>query len=170
MLKPRPSAASTNKTLFLDLDETLIHCVISQSDGFSHQVRVQEYDVTHFIMQVFFNLRPYAIDFLINMSQLYELVLFTAADKYYAEAFFEFLNLQSNGAISQFLCRDHCIHLYKKVFVKDLRVVSNRQLKNMVLLDNSAHSFGGLMNNGVPIKSFISDQRDLELMHIEPYL
>jgi CTD small phosphatase-like protein 2 len=123
-----------------------------------------------YLIQVYFNLRPHAIEFLVNMAQIFELVLFTAADSEYASAFFDYLNMRSDNAMSQFLSREHCINVYKTLFVKDLRIITNRHLKDMVLLDNSTHNFGGLMENGIPICTYIDDNRDLELLYMETYL
>lgn len=72
-----------------------------------------------------------------------------------------YLNDRTNGSLSQLLCRDDCIHVYKTLFFKDLRIISNRQLRDMILLDNSAHSFGCLVNNGVPISAFTDEHNDL---------
>jgi len=35
--------------------------------------------------------------------------------------------------------------------VKDLRIVDNRELKDIVIVDNLVHSFGLQIENGIPI-------------------
>jgi CTD small phosphatase-like protein 2 len=100
------------------------------------------------------------------MSKIFELVLFTTGIFSYAEAFFNYFNSLTNNSFSEFLCRDTCVHIYKTIFFKDLRVIGNRSLKNMILLDNSVYCMGSLLNNGVPIISFTGNSDDLELMHI----
>jgi len=57
-------------TLVLDLDETLIH---------------YNEEVHRSIQGIQFNTRPFANDFLIEMSKFFELVIFTAADQTYAD-------------------------------------------------------------------------------------
>lgn len=151
------------KTLFVDLDETLVHTSFVESADFIHCMEIQD-------RKVWFNVRPHAFEFLKNMEKHYELVLFTAAERYYAEAFYDYFNLRADGAFTTLLHREHCIHIYKGLYFKDLRVVQNRQLKDMVLLDNSTHCFGTLLNNGVPISSFTKDSNDYELMFLEEYL
>lgn len=105
MLRPRPTKASTGKTLLIDLDETLICSGKGESHCFGNRVTVKNSDVPTPLIQIWFSLRPYAIEFLENMSCLYELVLFTAAEREYAQAFFEFFNQRTDGAFNQFLCR-----------------------------------------------------------------
>lgn len=151
------------KTLFVDLDETLVHTSFTEGAEFVNCLEIES-------RTVWFNVRPHAFEFLKNMGKLYEIVMFTAAERSYAEAFFNYFNLRSDGAISELLSRENCVHIYKGVYFKDLRIVQNRHLKDMVLLDNSAHCFGSLLNNGVPISSFTKDPHDYELMFLESYL
>lgn len=48
-------------------------------------------------------------------------------------------------------------------FIKDLRIISNRQLKDIVIIDNLIHSFGLQIDNGIPIMDFTDDPNDKEL-------
>jgi CTD small phosphatase-like protein 2 len=54
--------------------------------------------------------------------------------------------------------------------VKDLRVIRNRELKDVVLVDNSVYSFAYQIDNGIPIISYYDDPRDEELVHLIGYL
>ena len=56
------------------------------------------------------------------------------------------------------------------LYVKDLRVIRNRELKDMVLVDNSVYSFAYQIDNGIPIISYYDDPRDEELVHLIGYL
>lgn len=55
-------------------------------------------------------------------------------------------------------------------FIKDLRIVKNKDLKQMVLVDNLAHSFGFQIDNGIPILEWHNDKTDTELKNLMPYL
>jgi CTD small phosphatase-like protein 2 len=55
-------------------------------------------------------------------------------------------------------------------FIKDLRIIKNRDLKDMVIVDNLLHSFGLQIDNGIPILEFIDNKDDKELEHLEKYL
>jgi len=100
------------------------------------------------------------------MAKIYEVVMFTAAEKTYAEAFFDYFNLRTDEAITSLLSRYNCTQIYKGLYFKDLRIIINRNLKDMVLVDNSTHCFGHLLSNGVPISSFTKDNTDYELMFL----
>lgn len=41
-----------------------------------------------------------------------------------------------------------------------MRILANRDLKNIVLVDNAAYSFGFQINNGIPIIPFYDDPND----------
>jgi CTD small phosphatase-like protein 2 len=108
-----------------------------------------------------YNVRPYTYEFLQRMSQIYEVFLFTMADGHYANYFFNVLNERTGNCITGVFSREHCIQLYKAVFLKDLEIVANRNLKDMVLLDNTTISFGFHLNNGVPILTYDNDPEDM---------
>jgi len=50
------------------------------------------------------------------------------------------------------------------VYVKDLRVITDRDLKDIVIVDNSIVSFAFQLSNGVPISSFTGQSGDEELL------
>ena len=66
--------------------------------------------------------------------------------------------------------RQHCIETEEGFYVKDLRVISNRSLSDIVLVDNSVYSFGYQVDNGIPILSYYNDPRDEELLHLSFYI
>ena len=43
----------------------------------------------------------------------------------------------------------------KGVYVKDLRIIRDRQLKDIVIVDNSITSFAFNMDNGIPINAYM---------------
>lgn len=45
-------------------------------------------------------------------------------------------------------------------FIKDLRILKNTQLKDVIMVDNLVHSFGFQLDNGVPILEWQNDQKD----------
>jgi CTD small phosphatase-like protein 2 len=50
--------------------------------------------------------------------------------------------------------------------IKDLRLLKNRDLKDIVFIDNLVHSFGLQLENGIPILEFTGDKNDEELKYI----
>ena len=56
------------------------------------------------------------------------------------------------------------------VYIKDLRIFANRNLKDMVIIDNAAYSFAYQLDNGVPIVSWHDDPNDKELFNLMDYV
>lgn len=54
-------------------------------------------------------------------------------------------------------------------FIKDLRIIRNKNLKDIIIVDNLAHSFGFQIENGVPILEWHSGH-DTELFYLKNYL
>lgn len=54
--------------------------------------------------------------------------------------------------------------------IKDLRIFENRDLKNMIIVDNLAHCFSYQIDNGVPLLEWQSDVDDKELKYLYEYL
>ena len=69
------------------------------------------------------------------------MVVFTASHKSYADVVLDFLD-PHRELIQHRLYRDSCVLTEDGVHIKDLRIVANRDLKDMVLVDNAVYSFG----------------------------
>lgn len=75
----------------------------------------------------------------------------------------------ANQIFQKRLYRQHCVETPYGL-IKDLRIIANRDLKDMILVDNSALSFAFNVNNGIPILPFYDDKQDEELKHLRYYL
>ena len=56
-----------------------------------------------------------------------------------------------------------------KIYMKDLRVLGNRELHKVTIIDNHVYSFGFQLDNGIPILPFYNDQEDIELKLLISY-
>jgi len=54
--------------------------------------------------------------------------------------------------------------------IKDLRIFKERDLSELVIVDNLIHSFGFQIDNGIPIIEYHGDRNDQELLHLADYL
>jgi CTD small phosphatase-like protein 2 len=106
---------------------------------------------------------------LISLSQYYEIVVFTAAEQDYADAILDILDTEN--LINKRLYRQHCINIDDKYFVKDLRIIDDRDMKDMVLVDNSILSMAFNIENGIPVAPFYNYMKnDEELLFLHSYL
>jgi CTD small phosphatase-like protein 2 len=51
-----------------------------------------------------------------------------------------------------------------------LRIFRNKDLKDLVIVDNSVFSFAFQIDNGIPIIPFYADKEDEEMLHLVYYL
>jgi len=72
---------------------------------------------------------------------LYTIYIFTASSAPYCNAILDYLDPKKEY-ISGALTRNNCMETKNGFFIKDLRIIGNKQLKDMVIIDNLAHSFG----------------------------
>jgi CTD small phosphatase-like protein 2 len=108
---------SKKKFLVLDLDETLIHSVFTnEKTDVKFTSKGDEFK---------FNVRPYCYEFLANMSNHYNVYVFTAGTLDYAEPIIAYLN-QKKKTIQGFLHRKNCMETQNGFFIKDLRIIQNR--------------------------------------------
>ncbi|CAK67902.1 unnamed protein product (macronuclear) [Paramecium tetraurelia] len=154
------------KTLLLDLDETLIH---SCSFRENPQVTVTAFGEYGEEAKIHFNIRPFCTWFLQQMNQLYTIYVYTASSSAYANAIVNYLDPKRQW-IMGILSRGNCMETKNGFFIKDLRIIGNKQLKDMVIVDNLAHSFGFQIENGIPILEWHNDQNDQELKYMATYL
>jgi RNA polymerase II subunit A small phosphatase-like protein len=148
--------------LVLDLDETLVHSSFKPvSCDFIINIELE--GVRH---DVYVAKRPGVDEFLLKMSEIFEIVIFTAGIDKYAHPLLDYLDV--NRVISAVLSRDHCSK-QGQMYVKDLSKLG-RNLDHSLIIDNSPHSYFLHPNNAVPILTWFSDPDDTELLDMMPFL
>ena len=157
-----PLADTSKKTLILDLDETLLHSTFDPVES-DHQVPIKIGEVVH---TVHVSLRPHVHEFLLHVSQMYEIVIFTASLSNYADPVIDLLDIHK--VVKYRLFRDSCFH-YQGNYIKDLNVLG-RPLKDTIIIDNMPNSYYFHVNNAIPISSWFFDKSDSELMALIPFL
>ena len=187
------STSPQKKLLLLDLDETLIHADFDEeylgNDSFKYDAVIKfssknesevgsifgendemeekkEEEVEH---SVGIFVRNGVNEFLQEVSKHFDVGIYTASVKEYADAVISFLDPE-NKLIKYRLYRNNCINFNDSFFVKDLRIFKGVDLKDIILIDNSMYSFAAQLSNGILINSFYNDKNDTELYNVMSYL
>ncbi|XP_071494312.1 CTD nuclear envelope phosphatase 1A-like [Diadema antillarum] len=160
------------KVLVLDLDETLVH-----SQHASPTMRPNRPSIPpDFVLLVtidsvperfYVYKRPHVDFFLSVVSQWYELVVFTASMEIYGSPVVEKLD-NGRGLLQRRYYRQHCT-LDSGSYTKDLSAV-HPDLSSIFIVDNSPGAYRLFPDNGIPIKSWMSDPADAGLLNLLPFL
>ncbi|KAF2833973.1 hypothetical protein CC86DRAFT_339672 [Ophiobolus disseminans] len=181
--QPSYSASGTSavgprqKTLIIDLDETLIHSMAKGGrfqTGHMVEVKLQaSVDARGQIIgpQVpilyYVHKRPYCDEFLKKVSKWYNLIIFTASVQEYADPVIDWLEVERKYFSGRYY-RQHCT-FRNGAYIKDLAQVEP-DLSKVMILDNSPLSYVFHPDNAIPIEGWISDPTDYELLHLIPLL
>ena len=163
LLPPKSKEFSNKKTLILDLDETLVH---SSFTPFEKNDIVLNVDFEGVMYNIYVLIRPDAELFIKKVGKFFELVIFTASISKYASPLLDILDKDKN--IKFRLYRDQCTFI-NGIYIKDLKKC-NRNLKDLIIVDNSPIAYTFDSDNGLPIKTWIEDPDDRELMRLLPIL
>ena len=161
---PARSPSAPRIALALDLDETLVHCSVEP---------LAKHDLTFSVVfnsqsyVVYVKLRPYLYHFLRTVQAWFEIIVFTASQRIYADKLLNILDADGT-LVAHRVFRDSCVCV-EGSFLKDLTVLG-RPLCSTLILDNSVQAFGFQLDNGIPIESWFDDETDDELLKLLPFL
>ena len=162
---------SNKKLILLDLDETLIHTEFDLTDknlnAYDTIIRFKDDSDEYHEIGIF--LRNGVQKFLTTLNIYFNIGIFTAADKDYADAVIRYLDPNQN-IIKFCLYRNNCVNVNDLINIKYLRIIKDIDLKKTVLVDNNMYSFSAQLSNGILINSFYGDKNDVELFNVLEYL
>ncbi|KAL2872164.1 Nem1-Spo7 phosphatase catalytic subunit NEM1 [Aspergillus lucknowensis] len=179
----RNAARVPQKTLILDLDETLIHSLAKggrMSSGHMVEVKLATPMTTalapgappttlgpqHPILY-YVHKRPHCDEFLRKICKWYKLVVFTASVQEYADPVIDWLEQERKYFQARYY-RQHCT-FRNGAYIKDLSSVEP-DLSQVMILDNSPMSYIFHEDNAIPIEGWINDPTDNGLLHLVPML
>ena len=167
------------KLLLLDLDETLVHSELRHPYNYKSLDKLKENSKCYnrsfsyiendykYYFDIYF--RPYLFDFLHEIKIYFDLAIFTASSKGYADTIINYID-PDNQIFKFRLYREACITIHKHVYIKDLRIIKSFDEKNIILMDNSFYSFINQPSNGILIYSFYNNHKDNQLIHAKNFL
>ena len=156
------------KTLVLDLDETLVHSSFKPHDLKEADILLPV-ELDGNVCLVYVLLRPGALEFCQRLSHHYEVVIFTASLSKYADPLVKILDPEGAWC-SHILFREHCTYLEdQESYVKDMALLG-RDLKDIIILDNSPTSYLFQPENALASRSWYDDFTDRELYDFIPLL
>ncbi|XP_049624010.1 carboxy-terminal domain RNA polymerase II polypeptide A small phosphatase 1 [Suncus etruscus] len=162
-LLPEVKAQDSDKIcVVIDLDETLVHSSFKPVSNADFIIPVEIDGVVH---QVYVLKRPHVDEFLQRMGELFECVLFTASLAKYADPVADLLDKW--GAFRARLFRESCV-FHRGNYVKDLSRLG-RDLRRVLILDNSPASYVFHPDNAVPVASWFDNMSDTELQDLLPF-
>ncbi|KAJ3111433.1 hypothetical protein HDU96_005693 [Phlyctochytrium bullatum] len=163
LLKPLAPEDIGKKCLVLDLDETLVHSSFKAVPNADFIIPVEIDAQVH---NVYVLKRPGVDVFLQRLGRQFEVVVFTASLAKYADPVLDMLD--KHRVVKHRLFRESCLH-HKGNYVKDLSQLG-RDLKDVIILDNSPASYIFHPTNAIPISSWFNDPNDTELLDLIPFL
>ncbi|ORY12259.1 NLI interacting factor-like phosphatase-domain-containing protein [Clohesyomyces aquaticus] len=167
------------KTLIIDLDETLIHSMAKggrYTTGHMVEVKLQQpvgvgggmigpqVPILYYVHK-----RPHCDEFLKKVCKWYNLIVFTASVQEYADPVIDWLEIERKYFAGRYY-RQHCT-FRNGAYIKDLAQVEP-DLSKVMILDNSPMSyiFHEVTDNAIPIEGWINDPTDNDLLHLIPLL
>ena len=167
------------KILVIDLDETLIHSSFKKISNADLRIKFKQELAIKKIIEAYVRIRPGVSEFLSQLSNYYDLYIYSSSSKNYLNNIIKYID--KKNIIKKCFCRDDCIMYVENTgqdfnepnikykYVKDLTII-NKDLRNIVFIDNDITNFTLQEKNGIPIKPFYDDYDDIELYKLIPIL
>ena len=168
-----PKNNQHKQTILLDLDETIIHVDFEGEyknyDAILYFDNINENGEIEKNIRINLIFRPGLFQFLDFINNYFEVFIYTASYKNYADTIIDYIE-KDKKYFSLRLYRENCIYLKPGIYIKDLRIINERELKNMIIIDNSLFSFANQLDNGILVTSFFNDLNDSFLLNLINYL
>lgn len=165
LLPPQKEEHKKKMCVVLDMDETLIHSEFVGMSESEYRKQLKGRRPADFFLDVCDGvavyIRPGLDHFLKIMKEKFEVVVFTAGEKDYADAILDYID-KDIKSITYRLYRDSTCCFSGLNYVKNLHHL-NRDMGKIVLVDNNMVSMVATPDNCILVEDFISDPHDEEL-------
>ena len=164
-----PCKIDDKPTLVLDLDNTLVYPVNKKPLEFTHKILIKYFGK---YQEIWLTERPFLQQFLDELHEKYEIVLFTAGIKQYSIKAIR--KIDKKNRIKYLLDRRFCTVFGRnsknqEMYVKNLNILG-RDLKKTIIIDDRPYSYILNSENGQHIPSFMGLKNDDSLLKLKDYL
>jgi len=154
------------KVLVLDLDETLVHATTKPIKNAAYDM-VLDVVLEGISCRFYVKKRPFLDMFLRQVCESFDVVVFTASLRTYADPVIDMID--PKRLIKLRLFRDSCINR-EGVYIKDLRTICS-DLSKIIIIDNSPIAYSWNKENAIPITDWFADNpKDEALLQLLPFL
>lgn len=170
--RPKPPKRTKKYMLILDIDETLVHSEPVITSGqptanankkYDKTLRFENDNGTHDVYGV--NYRPFLKDFVKRMGKLFDLAVYTASARDYADAVMDTIDPKRTAFCAR-LYRENCLPV-SGMNIKNLAIFEG---PDVFIVDNLIYSYAFHMPQGIPICAFVDDPMDVELQDLAEIL
>lgn len=161
LLGAQPEGKRGCKTLVISL-ESLIYNTLQPLEDADFIINVE---VDEIVYQVHVKKRPGIEAFLAEVSQNYEVIIWTSRAQYVNSCIDQ---IDTKKVVTARLFREHCKRVGEHV-IKDISLIG-RHLKKTVLIDDNKENYMNLPKNSIPMHPWKGNCDDRELSNILPLL
>jgi len=155
---------SRKKTLILVLDETLVHSTIKPVN---HHHLTVDVIIDGMNCRFYVIKRPHVDYFLKRVTESFDVIIFTASMKQYADPLID--QLDPKRVLKGRLFRESCL-MKEGNFIKDLSLIG-QDLASTIIVDNSPVAYSNNKENALPIDNWMGDNpSDDALLNLLPFL
>ena len=155
------------RIVFFDLVNVLVHTEINNYLDYEKIIRIKL--PSGIYVNIGIDIRPHFYEMINMIKDNYYICIYTSCEKFYADYLIQTLDVFDDIFLIK-LYRDKCFKIHTKeenIFIKDLRIINQVNLNDIIIVDSSAIHFGLFYKNGIPISPYNKKNvNDRELLNL----
>ena len=155
------------RIVFFELDNVLLHTEINNYLDYEKIIRIKL--PSGIYVNIGIDIRPHFYEMINMIKDNYYICIYTSCEKFYADYLIQTLDFYNDIFLIK-LYRDKCFKICineENIFIKDLRIINQVNIKDIIIVDSSAIHFGLFYKNGIPITPYNKkNKNDGELLNL----
>jgi len=163
---------SDKKTIVFDMENTLLQAVYKKNQvpsDYDDHTYIKLFGIQN--LKLYLNYRPYLKEMLFELHKDFEIVLFSANIDNYTSKVAQ--QIQKDGNFFKHVVSKEYLHHSKEFdfFIMDLNILlGQRDLKDIIVVSNTCGRYLFHLYNGIPVKEYTGNKKDLSLIALTKYL